>query len=203
MKVEELLSAPAWRLHWHFTEKLKMVRKLRNCIWNDGDHIIKQFIQTEEADCFFCWVKIKQFLPVASALLIGGVTVTSFTIHQGKGFEFIWHYMIKFWLICLCVCVCVLGYINSGKKHAAVSGVSIVGWSDCRSCGNDQSQWKAIVFKASSLPSHLINIIWDSLCLTFFPKPTPTVPLFNVRTKKIELKVHSTELLNTMQLVVL
>ncbi|WZY70270.1 hypothetical protein YC2023_002510 [Brassica napus] len=47
-------------------------------------------------------------------------------------------------------------YSSSGKKHAAVSGVSFVGRSDCRSGGDDQGQWKALVFKASSLPSHLI-----------------------------------------------
>jgi len=72
----------AFALYW----KTANGNKLRNCIWNDGDHIIKQFGQTEDADwILFVVVKIKQFLPVASALLIGGVTVTSFTIHQGKG----------------------------------------------------------------------------------------------------------------------
>ena len=94
-------------------------------------------------------MRIKQFLPVASALLIGGVTVTSFTIHQGKERLII---LYDLWGLEL-----ILNDVNnSGKKHAAVSGVSFVGRSDCRSGGDDQGQWKALVFKASSLPSHLI-----------------------------------------------
>lgn len=118
----------------------------------------------------FCWVRIKQFLPVASALLIGGVTVTSFTIHQGK------ERLFNFYMMTIGVGVVwfdIVWYINnSGKKHAAVSGVGFVGRSDCRSGGDDQGQWKALVFKASSLPSHLIPFFLyirrDSVSTTFF-----------------------------------
>lgn len=85
---------------------------------------------------------------------------------------------------------------NSGKKHAAVSGVGVVGRSDCRSCGDDKGQWKALVFKASSLPSHLILScqLDDYVCLSHIHLSNPTalsqsfspVFLLNVRTSFFE-----------------
>lgn len=88
----------------------------------------------------------------------------------------------------VCVCVCVLGGKNSGKKHAAVSGVGFVGWSDCRSCGDDQSQWKALDFKASSLPSNLIPFELRLFASHILPKTHTHCPSLLSRSTSAQTK---------------